>query len=454
MDIHKFKGTHVTVGGVEFELGDHLGSGAEGAVYRAKESSSYVIKIFEPDKRDSKAEKIQAMITNTPEGLTVNHKGVHSIVWPANVVTDPTSESFLGYTMPCLNLENYLNAQRYARECLMWDQSTEEERYKTALNITRVVNAVHNQGHAIGDFNHQNILINDGYVSLIDCDGFHIKSGNKIYPGATFFNRYTPPEGRADSLSDVRTGDLFGLGVHIFQLLMEGFHPFQAMGEEATSGSFGDMIKENAFPYENPTPGMLEPNPAAPDYERLPTELKSKFSDCFVYGKRRHSARPTAKDWEIALSDVCSTSVSVPDNGKEPPASDEPQVTGRQVQTTTNSASSTATNPSTSTSGTSTNTAGSANNQSNGNHKNSTGSNTGKQSGGSTTTSNVNKKGNNRLRRRNQNYDSPDQNKSSILKPTYWGNAKDTILSELLRLMYYIGGFIVIILMAYGITQI
>lgn len=287
-----------------------VGTGAEGIVYQTEGSTAEVVKIFKRNQRADKADKIAAMIANPPTDPTLDHRGKRSIVWPTGIVKHSSNGSFLGYTMPYMNLDAHKNAQRYAREDLQWSETSAIQRYKTALNLASVVDAIHQQDHAMGDFNHQNVLIEHGYVSLIDCDAFHIQGESDVFKGHMVFPRYTPPEGRGSDIRDVRRGDRFGLGVHIFQLLMEGFHPFQAHGSKAATGGFGEMIGENSFPYKDPRPGELEPHPHAPEYSQLPSEVRDKFADCFVLGKGRGRNRPPAIAWVETLRQACGISTT------------------------------------------------------------------------------------------------------------------------------------------------
>jgi hypothetical protein len=148
-----------------------------------------------------------------------------------------------------------------------------------------VVKQIHEEGHAIGDFNHDNILIDpDGKVTLIDCDGYHITDGDDLYEDDTYYPRYSPPEGRGgNTLADVRAADRFCLGVHIFQFLMNGFHPYLAQGTEAENGSMEDKIEHNKFPYVYSNYKPIDEAPSVEEYEnQLPVYLQNLFKQCFI----------------------------------------------------------------------------------------------------------------------------------------------------------------------------
>lgn len=317
-----------TASGGGLRLASRIGGGAEGDVYHVAESvglershsvESSVVKIFKVDRRsDDLRRKIQVMIAKPPRDPTRETRAFPSIVWPTEVVENANSE-FLGYQMPYLDLEVRKDALRYAREDLGWEQSTWDERYRTAINLATVVTLIHRQGHAIGDLNHQNIYVDGGYVSLVDCDSYHIRGPTREYTGSTKHKRYCPPTGRGETLADVRDADKFGLGIHIFQLLMGGYHPYQATGSRATSGDFRAAIKETPFPYSNPRPDLLEPPPSAPPYTELPAILRTRFEDCFGPGKRYPEERPTAGTWRQTLDAVRESTLSASDTVDGPP---------------------------------------------------------------------------------------------------------------------------------------
>ena len=86
---------------------------------------------------------------------------------------------------------------------------------------------------------------------------------------------YTPPELQGKRLSSiVRTPeqDAFGLGVLIFQLLMEGNHPFRAQWlGKGDPPPLEERIASGAFPY-TATPGLpVRPPKYAPELDLAPS---------------------------------------------------------------------------------------------------------------------------------------------------------------------------------------
>jgi DNA-binding helix-hairpin-helix protein with protein kinase domain len=313
------EGTHtgmvVSVEGTTLTVSNKIKSGNEGTVYRIKNTENKVFKIFNEKKRSDKKRKITAMIANDP-----NHP---AIIWPQAVVKDLNTGAFLGYQMKYKDLDTAQNAFEYTLTQLSWDSTEKSHRYTVAKNLAVMVSAIHNEGHAIGDFNHDNILIdNNGQITLIDCDGFHITDEDVEFPDDTYYPRYAPPEGRGgNTISNVREADRFCLGVHIFQFLMEGFHPYHAKGSNAENGNMEDKLKNNKFPYvdyEGYNP--IDSAPSVDDYEmEMTDEIQSLFRRCFTEsGKHKatesmatETNRPYPEEWRKALSNSCETGNSL-----------------------------------------------------------------------------------------------------------------------------------------------
>ena len=283
----------------ELHLDTRIDSGNEGEVFGIKESKETVVKIFHPEYRNSKEDKIRAMIktSNQPTPETPADDDFRSIVWPQEIVEDASTGEFLGYAMPREDLDTASNALLFALSDADWTN-----RLAAALNLAIMVDTIHQHGHAIGDFNEGNILIADGYIKLIDCDGFHIKDGIRVYSGETFKPRYSPPEGRPQKISDVRKADRFCLAIHIFQFLMDGEHPYRVPGKDGVPGNFRDKIKQNSFPYSDSSVSL--PQDLQQKYDNLPQKIQEKFELCFEQGKSEESLRPRAEEWRDVLMDV------------------------------------------------------------------------------------------------------------------------------------------------------
>lgn len=300
-------GKTVTAGDSTFEISDLIGSGAQGSVYATADREGQVLKIFNHEQRQTKRAKIRAMISNDP-----NHE---RIVWPETIVEDPQTDEFLGYLMSRIDLDSASNAFEYTMTRLDWDCSERDHRFAVCQNLAAMVDAIHDEGHAVGDFNHDNILINEQReVSLIDCDGFHVTGQRESYPDETYYPRYAPPEGRGgNTLSNVQEADRFCLGVHIFQFLMEGFHPYHAQGSEAVNGSMEDKLNGNKFPYVDYAGyGPIDSAPGVDAYENaVPHSVRDLFRRCFTESGKNQSEggvldhanpdRPDPREWISAI---------------------------------------------------------------------------------------------------------------------------------------------------------
>jgi hypothetical protein len=307
-----FETTDVKLGSNVVTLGTELGSGKEGTVYGIQHTGDLAVKIFERKRRGDKVDKITEMVRSPPEDPTIDQLDQPALIWPIETVSSVSDDAFLGYSMPRLEVSEFQNAQKYARNALCHSNSDADFRYLSATDLALKVALVHVNGHALGDMHHSNILVNGGIASLIDCDGFHITGKYQDFGGATVYPRYKPPDTRneTDDVETVRLSDQFGLAIHIFQFLMAGYHPFVAVGSEATTGSTKNAILGNDFPYSDPDPGHLEPPARAPEYDWISPEIKDLFDAAFVFGKTNPEFRPTAKDWVNALARASSIDTS------------------------------------------------------------------------------------------------------------------------------------------------
>jgi hypothetical protein len=159
--------------------------------------------------------------------------------------------------------------------------------------------------------NESNILVsNTALVTLVDTDSFQVRDSNNgvVYRCPVGKPELTPSElqGKSFHLVDrVPEHDLFGLAVLIFQLLMEGTHPFsgifQGIGDPPP---YEARIAAGHFPYSTRQRVPYLSTPTAPPFEILHPTLRQLFVRCFEDGHLNPLLRPSAKTWEDALNEA------------------------------------------------------------------------------------------------------------------------------------------------------
>jgi tetratricopeptide (TPR) repeat protein len=300
------------------QLGQKLAQGGEGEIFLTADRS-LVAKVYHEGKMTPEAEqKLRAMLANPPHD-SMRVQGRVSIAWAVDLVT--VNGIVKGYTMPLLEKakdEHLSNPAANVSKCRdlvdFYNPSTRRKKFpwfhygyliKTARNIAIVTDSLHAKGYAIGDVNESNILVAlDTIVTFVDTDSFQVPGNGKNFRCQVGKPEYTPPELQGVSFKEIdrtQAHDLFGLGVLIFQLLMQGQHPFagkyQGQGE---TPEVKDRIKAGHFPHGNKQVPYA-PIPLAPAFTILPLRLQELFIQCFEGGHNAPARRPTAEEWNKAL---------------------------------------------------------------------------------------------------------------------------------------------------------
>lgn len=287
-----------------------IASGGEGRIYPIAQDPSLVAKIYHKP-TDEDADKLTVMFSMPPDA-PIAAPGHASIAWPLDLLhTVGGREKIVGFVMPRVNKVLPVHA--------FYTPKTRREQkplfnylylHRTARNLAAAVNALHLRGYVIGDVNESNILVTDtALVTLVDTDSFQVRDPytGYVYRCPVGKPEFTPPELQGLTFRDLDRApehDLFGLAVLIFQLLMEGTHPFSGvyLGSEEPpplearirSGHFPSGTKR--IPYR--------PMPAAPPWEMLHPQLRQMFLTCFEEGHRNPAARPDAKTWVNAIREA------------------------------------------------------------------------------------------------------------------------------------------------------
>ncbi|MDY6806841.1 MAG: DNA-binding protein [Cyanobacteriota bacterium] len=284
-----------------------IGSGGEGSIYSVLQDPSFVAKIYH-NPTDDDADKLAVMLSMPPE-TSVAFPGHSSIAWPVDLLqTIKGKQKIVGYLMPKVSNSSavhifYTPKNRRQQKPLF----NYLYLHRTARNLVAAINLLHNSDIVIGDVNESNILVSDtALVTLVDTDSFQVRDNYTDYTFRCPVGKaeFTPPELQGQSFRDLLRlpeHDLFGVAVLIFQLLMEGTHPFagvyQGRGEPPTIEA---RIREGHFPYSRKRV-PYSPMPLAPDFKTLHPSLRELFLTCFERGHEEPTARPDTLTWLQAL---------------------------------------------------------------------------------------------------------------------------------------------------------
>lgn len=296
-----------------------VGGGGEALVYNVRGDHSIVAKVYRAPEA-SRTDKLSFMLDNPPNNPTAAIKH-EAYAWPTALLRDSGSGTVIGFLMPRVTgmkeVFDFYNPGRRRKTCAHFNY-----RYlmQTARNIAGVMGELHAKGYVIGDVSQRNIVVSDAaLVTLLDTDSFQFRDPTTgvLHVCRVRTDGFIAPEAydapRAENERTVEQ-DLFGLGVLVFHLLMEGVHPYSA---KYTGQGDPPVLQKNvssgSFPYAARIP-QFEPMPSAPPFGMLAPALRILFIRCFVTGHREPRLRPTAKEWQRALSVASKALIVCPRN--------------------------------------------------------------------------------------------------------------------------------------------
>ena len=170
-----------------------------------------------------------------------------------------------------------------------------------AQRLAEAVEAAHASGKVIGNLDDHRVLVEpDGTVMLSDNAGAHTAA-------------YTAPELQGSLTAHTRPQaqhDLFALAVLIFQLLMDGKHPYA--GQWVGGGNLPDIpkaIQLGLYAYGN---SAASPPPGAPALGTLEPGLADLFKRSFAPTSAIFRTRPTGAEWARTLATVRQDGVTSP----------------------------------------------------------------------------------------------------------------------------------------------
>jgi len=219
----------------KLSLGALLKSGGAGGVYRLRESSQEVAKIYHDNvDRAYYERKAAAMVKLSPHlpDLVENGKRYVQIAWPEQLLRDDRGR-FLGFVMPMVDVQATSEL-----ECILQERQARAAglpvglgvKITLAANLAAVIAELHKQRHHVIDLKPVNLRFypQSLYMAMLDCDGFSIQGEGERFDAPQFTPDYLAPEFQRGAIpvAGEEQQDRFALAVVIFQLLNFGIHPF------------------------------------------------------------------------------------------------------------------------------------------------------------------------------------------------------------------------------------
>ena len=306
--------------GYRYRLEKEIGAGGEGRVFKIS-GQNLVGKIYK--KVDPEVEKkIRYMVQHPIADLRDSSgKVILALAWPQDILCDDQGV-FIGYTMPFI--QNGVEICTVARGCDMPKAKTMFPNYdwmfnlQVAINLSKAVAYLHSNNCIVGDLNCKNIMVSpDGLITMLDNDSFdlldtvsgiHFRccAGTQDYLAPELQGRNLRSAGAVFSVHS----DNFALAIHIFQLLMNNYHPFTGKNLVVIQNSTSvnqrlDHLVNGKCPFIHNYSDLTIPIGAPYLSEMVTPQLVQDFYRTFDYNagniQERIKLRTTAAQWVTDL---------------------------------------------------------------------------------------------------------------------------------------------------------
>ena len=298
---------------VAFELTQRIGGGGEGDIFEIQGHPDKLAKLYT---KISSAHERQEMHNKLKAMLDMNissTSGTHIVIaWPCDVLFD-TNGDFCGYVMPRIRKSPIYCAYFPSERKRLFGEYNWDIAPKLAYNLASMVAYCHRTGIVLGDLNSDNFLVDSkGYVSLIDTDSYNIVYQGKTYKCKAGVGDMLAPELQGKDLSKStshfsKDTDNFSLAIHLYQILMNGVHPF-IIPTTVNGSSASNPIVTNIASGRSVFTKGVQHNIDMPDLNMLPDYILRLFQRVFDYTAftamqpTTIQRRPSADEWVSALS--------------------------------------------------------------------------------------------------------------------------------------------------------
>jgi eukaryotic-like serine/threonine-protein kinase len=284
-------------------------SGGAGEIFSIDEKPGFVAKIYHattsPHHLAKYRHKIQWMVDYQPAlpQVPAEYQHVVQLAWPEALIL--RQSRFVGFAMRkiafdhTLELDYLLNRRQAANEGFDADYG---KLVTVSFNLASLINCLHEKRIAIVDLKPMNVKVYKAslYVSILDCDGFHIATDEFSSDAPQVTPEYLAPEFQEKSVAHPEAQDRFALATIIFRLLNYGIHPFSGVAADRSNypPELAGRIKQGLYPYGKAAHTRVRKVPASV-HEAFPDGLRELFDRAFASSGY---SRPSAQEWIDALS--------------------------------------------------------------------------------------------------------------------------------------------------------
>ncbi len=235
-------------------------SGGAGEIFSIEGLPGFVAKVYHattsPAHLARYRHKIQWMADHKPAlpEVPAGYQDIVQLAWPEALIL--RRSRFVGFAMRkiafdrTLELDYLLNRRQSAQEGFDADYG---KLLTVSFNLASLINSLHEQRIAIVDLKPMNVKVYKAelYVSILDCDGFHIDTEEFRHEAPQVTPEYLAPEFQDRAVTHPEAQDDFALAAIIFRLLNYGIHPFTGVASDHHKYplELAGRIKQGLYPY-------------------------------------------------------------------------------------------------------------------------------------------------------------------------------------------------------------
>jgi len=284
-------------------------SGGAGEIFSIDSKPGLVAKIYHAATLRAHLEqyrrKIQWMVDNKPAlpQIPAEYPDVVQLAWPEALIL--RGSHFVGFAMQkiafdrTLELDYLLNRRQSAQEGF---DAHFGKLVAVSFNLASIIKCLHDKRIAIVDLKPMNVKVykEELYVSILDCDGFHIDTDEFRADAPQVTPEYLAPEFQGKPVAHPEAQDRFALATIIFRLLNYGIHPFTGVSSlhNHYPPELAGRIQQGLYPYGRVPHRKVRKVPASV-HEAFPDSLRELFDRAFASSGYR---RPSAHEWAAALA--------------------------------------------------------------------------------------------------------------------------------------------------------